>query len=90
MERPESDERKVAQALAKRRAEGWLEVIDGDAEVTEGLRQAARQGGTGSSHPPHALPETNPGCHQPSAPRNIKAACEHPKPMLRRNQVDTE
>ncbi len=54
MERPESDERKVAQALAKRRAEGWLEVINGDALVTEGLRETGRQGGAGSSHPPHA------------------------------------
>ena len=46
MGRPESDERKVAQALAKRRAEGWLEVIDGDAQVTVGLRETGRQGGT--------------------------------------------
>ena len=54
MKRPESDERMAAQALAKRRAEGWLEVIDGDAAVTEGLRETGRQGGTGRSLPPHA------------------------------------
>ena len=54
MKRPESDERMVAQALAKRRADGWLEVIKGDAAVTGELRETGRQGGTGSRHPPHA------------------------------------
>ncbi len=82
MKRSECDERVIGQALVKRRAEGWLEVIDGDAAVTEGLRDKAERAAA-------IRPMRN---WMPSTidPRNTKAACEHPKPILRRNQVDTD